>query len=533
MITKQAAILMTLISVLVVDRAGAVTWDRNRDGSNPDTDAYQSYVRDGDHAAGFNIVSLDDAYAADAAAAGWGSVDVLMQICWGGGFANNFDSAFGTSDYTFASAARHDGLAWNVDTVGAASEEVDNFARAWRNSAETYTTAGMFEHYINATYGAQGDDGTSDSGASIVAKSPFTRPSDQGLGLQEELPQYGSPDSTASGSNDSRTLGDITHAVLVQWDSLENERHTLNIQRMVDMLTNSYGLASTNIVVLTDTDGYDDGTSTVNLINSTSMQIPARASAIAPDTGAMAAVGIDGANSAATWGGAIDGSLFGITPSSSDRLFVFNTGDGATQDALSMLLNTNNASDCAGGSGSCRTWSAPLSHYPRDFVSLPDHHPISTNLTGDDETISLNLAFKDMLVIPLGTRLFINGRDLGPIDLLEDDVSPLRFHPFVPDGGGGAEIDVYEVEIPLDLINHPDDLLLNPALLTIELSKGPGGLLPVDQQHLRAIAVRGGDQEFMIVNLPPPPPPGTFPEPATGMLLAIAVAVVGMRRRGA
>ncbi len=524
-----ATVLVTTQAVL------AVSWDRDRDGDPADTDKYQSYVRDGNDAAGFNTVALDDAYAADLSAAGWGSVDVLMQICWGGGFANNFDGVFGSSDYTFTSAARWDGLAWNVDTVGSTTvtEEVDNFSRAWLDSAGTYTTAGMFEHYIHATYGAQGGDDTGDSSASIIAKSPFARPSDQGLGIQEELPQYGSPDSSASGGNDTRGLGDITHAVLVQWDNLENQRHTLNIQRLHNLLTGTYGLASSNIIVLTDTDGYDDGVSdpVPNLIDASSMQIPARSSAIGPDSGAMSAVGIDGDNSAATWAGAIDGTLFGITPSSSHRLFVYNTGDGATQDALEMLLNTDNASDCAGGNGSCRTWSAPLSHFPRDFVDLPDHDPISTNLTGDDESVTLHLAFKDVITMPNGTRLFINGRDMGLIDLLEDDVSPLRFHPFVPDGGGGPVIDVYDVEIPLDLINNPDDGSLNSAVLTIELSKGPGGLLPVDQQHLRAIALRGGDQEFMVVNLPPPPPPEGFPEPSAGIIMMIGVTML-LRRRG-
>ena len=186
---------------------------------------------------------------------------------------------------------------------------------------------------------------------------------------------------------------------------------------------------------------------------------------------------------------------------------------------------------CADGSGSCRTWSAPLAHYPRDFVDRPEHDPISTHLDGDDETVTLHLAFQDAIAMPVGTRLFINGRDVGPIALFEDDVRPLRFHPFVPDGQGGPAVDVYDVRIPLDLIRNPHDGLLDPAFLTVELSRGPDPIpLPVDQQHLRALVLRGGDQEFMIVNLRPPQPSGALPEPTTAGVMVIGF-LAWLRRR--
>lgn len=430
-----------------------------------------SFVRDG----ALTVVADDVTFASDLdthKGGRWKSIDSLMQICFGGGFIDDLEAVFDSYDYTFASAAMSTGMAWNLDTIpDPGPDELDNFSRAWRANASNNTSTGMLHHFYAGAYGVQADDDTADGNSLVIAKGSHAVPSVQGPGSQMEFPQYSSRDST----NDARTLNSDSYAILVQWDELQlnDARHLVNIQRMYDTLTNVYEVDPGNIVVLSD--AYPVSTS-----------IPARMAPVLPDTSALGAVPINGDNSRASWISALDGSLFGNTPSVEAPLFTYHTGHGGRVMTNGAGIIESDAADSANGRRV--SWAIPIKG---NFETLTEDidlgfQPISANVSNDGEvTTTLHLEFRDQDVQD-NSYLRVNGVNLGRIVDFKDDSRQLEaFIPFATTG--------FSVEVPIGLLRESEENI-KIDLFDPELA------IARDPFLLSGISLRGGDQEFAITN---------------------------------
>ena len=496
----------------------ATRWDSDFDGLPAIAAGTRSFVRD---SAG-NIVSDDVDYAQaieDAMSAGtWDSVDVLMQICFGGGFIDDFDSTVVSGDYSFTSAARWNGAAWNVDAVSGSPSTLDNFTRAWRESADGFSTDGMLTHFLTASYGAQADDSTADASSHVIQKSPHAVPSIKGAGLQEELPQYLSPDATIGGTNDARKLSDSDYALIIQWDAAVNTRHEVNLQRIRASL-NSAGIADSNIVVL----------SPLGSGGSISMRTV--------DGESLASLSVTGTNDMTNWQDAISGNsaIWNATIAANSRLFVYNTGHGgqlladcsdpgspSCQTFFSHSSTDSGGPSPAQGPGGVQRhsiWTIPLdNHFETQVVGDPRLQSITADVNPmflSRRSVTLHLAMAaDQPFDAATTQLFVNGIPIDILAVLEEPRGARLFqHPFLV-----HPIEVFEVVLDFDLIrNAPGNELL------IELVDPLLQMSP-DASLLAGLSLRGGDQEMRLF---------IAPEPATVALVIGGIGVLlASRRRG-
>jgi len=445
---------------------------------------HNSFVRDGAH----NIVAVDYQYAADLSSAvqddaQWSVVDIVMQQCFGGGFADDISAALPT--YTFASASAWSEVAWNRNPAPV-PRILDNFTRAWREDAAVYNGDGMLSHFDTAVAGAP------IFGAPPgfpIQKEPFSPP---GLGGTIEHPQYRSPDAVEGGANDSRKLANDYFAILVAWSTPNappNARHAWNIQRIYNTLTTVYNIPAGNIQVLYD------------------RPAPANLPAIGPlepgDIPGLPRVTVDANNSRDSWLGALSGQGFGNDPGQGSKLFIYNTGHGAHAITLPFL----GTYEIIGGTNWKRTWT-----YSRinGFDTTPDLEadpPVNINAGGLADVLlyfdqpldsSLEIWFNNVLA---GTA----GSLVAP--------SPPSVDPFVT-----TTTYAYGFSVSQGLLDLYPDVLIEV--------RGHQDFVPADPLALRAADLFGGEQEFLAVNIPEP-----------GAILFIFVAAgflaVGRRRRSA
>src|SRR6185295_7260360 len=112
---------------------------------------HTSYVTD------VNGVMTDDIeYASDLVLSRAGSIDVVMNQCFGGGFLNEIESNRRLPAVTFASSAAYNQVSRSVeklDLSGAFPDYlVDNFTRAWRENAMRPRDVGMRDDFSVATF---------------------------------------------------------------------------------------------------------------------------------------------------------------------------------------------------------------------------------------------------------------------------------------------------------------------------------------------------------------------------------------------
>jgi hypothetical protein len=121
------------------------------------------------------------------------TVDALMQQCYGGGFAPNFQAAI--SNYTFTAATT-----WN-ETANVTTTK--GFALSWNQSLPR-SNEGMLMHYNDATNGAAAVVGPPAYGA--VTADPFGPSGASRMGNFYEDPIFTSPDNAPGGANNIRNL---------------------------------------------------------------------------------------------------------------------------------------------------------------------------------------------------------------------------------------------------------------------------------------------------------------------------------------
>lgn len=200
-----------------------------------------SFVRDGQG----KIVFEDWQFARDIQArtgVKFGSVDIVMQQCYSGGFLNDvaaMKKAGKAVPHTFASSAGNNEISWSLQNKQQFNYGLMNFTREWRLAARNDTTRGMKAIFDRAR----------DRDIFGPVSTDYSPP------VKEHL-QYDS-DSAAS---DNRRLGDAANngpkqfAILAAFGKAQT-RHAVNIARMKETLVNTYGVAPNQILSMYNQNG--------------------------------------------------------------------------------------------------------------------------------------------------------------------------------------------------------------------------------------------------------------------------------------
>jgi hypothetical protein len=402
----------------------------------------------------------------------YGSVDVVMAQCHGGGFLDSiFD--FGPTNYTFSSAARWDQPAWSSDTVGLNNPVLDNFTRAWRDSAISVIPQDMVDLFLDAAMGSPVGaplvirDSFAPLGADFTCTPPFINNGTC------EFPQYESP-GFFFGPNDQRDLGDLIvpqigrqYVILVAWDN-PNPRHQVNIIRLYQLLTNLYKVPNGHIAVLYGNPAPAFIGPFPAIGGGSGINDPAR----------LPAVIVDGPNDLATWIAALNGVFFtdGGLPYQQrpgDRLLVYNTGHGGHTNLLlgrGVPIGPGIQFKITIGSG---FYVSPTGKFQMD-TSIADMSPDGSF------TDSIQLTFENP--VPAGTDLYINGQSVGEFGPRPGAIQPTT-NP-LPVGAPSGSIS-YQFTVPLSLLKS------NLETITLFVTA------PSDQVSLLNVDLRGGDQELL------------------------------------
>jgi hypothetical protein len=369
------------------------------------------------------------------------SVDVLMQQCFGGGFASGIDASLaGVKGYTFTSASNWNEYAQNahfytaVPHSAATLSAVNNFTRAWNDSFPR--EEGLFTHYTDSVLGAPEDMGPPPYSA--VPQDPFAFGGVfRNLALKTfENPTYASPDPTVlsfpnpMAPNNSRDIeADNQYAVLVSWEP-DRPRFDVNLNRIYASLRH-IGIPASHIVVLSA------GATTAAI----------------PNMGPLAAIPVTGPATEKNFKDAIAGALFppAEAPDADSQLFVYNTGHGGSLDARGAKAKATVAVNPGP--------PKKLQVIANDALDLPA--TAFTDADGDASNIGdirLQITTRtplDNLDLLGGVSVAINGT---PIGVLSISIAPLDLTPVFGTGF------YYEVQAPLSFVNS-----LSPGPVTIDL----------------------------------------------------------------
>jgi autotransporter-associated beta strand protein len=441
-----------------------------------------------------------EAVAGSRAGKRYASADVVMQQCHGGGFLNSF-SQLGPDTRTFASASAWNQCAQNIDAVAGVTRRVDNFTRAWRDSAKSFPMDGMLNHFNDAANGRP----------NAINKDPFSpvRPA----GAPVEFPQYESPDMAGGAMpNDTRRLGDEVgrrqFAIVVEWNR-PSARHTINNLRLYDTLTSTYNIPPGHIVVLFNNPApatIGPFLGPINPSDPNGLLSPAVAG------GMPRAAPVNASNTRANWLAALAGNFFTeangqrTQPMPGDKLFIYNTGHGGlTRNALGVGAQF---SADTGGLG-VRYLVSIANGFDVSSTGDPTIDSSITDVTEAGNFDQLQLSFRKM--VPSDVRLRINGLDLG--FLADDFIDPslaLPLDPFVTEPTVS-----YQLSVSHALLGADPDTTTIDFLSLGSLSDSLFGLLAVDFQ--------GGDQEFLAVQ--------AVPEPSTAVLLVLSIIALAIQRK--
>jgi len=441
-----------------------------------------------------------EAVAGSQAGKRYASADVVMQQCHGGGFLNSF-SQLGPDTRTFASASAWNQCAQNIDATTGTTRRVDNFTRAWRDSAKSIPMDGMLSHFNDAANGRP----------NAINKDPFSpvRPA----GAPVELPQYESSDMAGGATpNDARRLGNEAghrqFVVLVEW-ALPNARHTINNLRLYDTLTSVYNIPPGHIAVLFNNPAPGTIGPFLGPIN------PSDPNGLLPPAvagGMPGAAPVNASNTRANWLAALAGNSFTeangqkTQPMPGDKLFIYNTGHGGlTRNALGV---GGQFSADAGGLG-VRYLVSIANGFDVSSTGDPTIDSSITDVTDAGNVDLLQLSFRK--TVPSDVRLRINGLDLGFLaDDFTDPSLALPLDPFVTEPTVSYQLSLSHALLGLDSDTTTIDLLTLSGI-----SDTLFGLIAVDFQ--------GGDQEFLAIQ--------AVPEPSTALLLMLGVIVLVVQRK--
>jgi hypothetical protein len=253
--------------------------------------------------------------------------DVLMQQCFGGGFAWNMQGSVAVTahkGYTFTSAAAWNEFAWNNGTPSANSNAaaltgLRNFTSSWL--ASFARPEGNYLHYLDATKGAPA---ATIGGVTYpaVPQDPYTNGGDRysAANRRFESPTYASADPLKAGAVDLRgpnnshqIIGNANQFAVLAAFSPNQDRFAANIERVYNQLI-AEGVPAKNIAIVYG--GMARG------------QLPAF-----PGLGLTGALN-DGPNTLANFQNLVAGNaatwlgFSGNVPNANSNLFVYTTGHG-------------------------------------------------------------------------------------------------------------------------------------------------------------------------------------------------------------
>lgn len=364
-------------------------------------------------------------------------IDVLMQQCFGGGFAKGMQQFL--DEYTFSAATNWNEMAHN-NWVEQEPASLRNFTASWVQGMPRGEK--MYHQFANAVYGAAAD-----------GPKPAVKPDPYGpAGNLRKLttgsfenPTFASPDPAhfpgrvdLQGPNNGRqlTLDNNQWAILMATQP-NHRRFSTNIKRVYDALR--VGVPANQIIVL-----YGDSAANTTTPDGT------------PINGPMTRNNFFSATSRGP-AGKLFGSIRGLgeqgipdqiiaTPGENSRLFVYNTGHGSsfTLDGARRMdtLEDNRARfrvDAMPGNG---------------FVNADGDAP-----SDGDTTSFVGLQFSTQAPLNPGVTVAINGTGIG--SLFDDNMSPATdLTPFL------GNLYNYSIDVPLSFfhsfpIGSPFDIELD------------------------------------------------------------------------
>ncbi len=490
---RGAAALLVLVGAALAHPPGAsagvyhfVVPDRTEPAN------HYSFVRDnGVGGVGRKVVAWDDQYAqALHNLVPAGSVDVIMQQCFGGGFINDFVKD-GPDNGTIATASYFDECALNADRVIAANT-LDNFTRAYRDAARGRPAQGVLDWWNHAAIGGDG-----------IAKDPYAVPNG---GANTERPWYFTTDNEPPNTNNTRTFthdgaagGSEQFAILVAWNNPQF-RHMVNLQRMYWMLRNDFGVPFGNIVVLWSN-------STLNTMFPTFNHVDP----LIPDSPLF----LDGPSKQADWLAALQGKRFSTggtlgtnVPDANDKLLIYNTGHGGHGIQKDGVFMTQGGANVVGT-------DAPLDLAAdgMNFAFAPGTPEASTIMNeGAGNTILIQLLLRQQInadavinmpgvgMVTAGSALLL---DLGEAYLYNGAIDETTYayqfsvdQPTLAAVASGFELFIEDLDAPF-----------------------------VNDNLIAALTFIGGDQEHVYLTAAP------VPEPSALLLLAGGGAMMMIRRR--
>jgi hypothetical protein len=449
------------------------------------TDSYIVNIVDGKNLWGSNLYAATGVnFSKTMASFPGATIDVVMQQCFGGGFAPGFAAAIPTatvpkSGYTLTAATN-----WNQTAINTgAGATLQNFTNSYNQSLSAQASAGMYNHFLQAINGYPPVGSTPPPPPlSIVTPDPFgPQGASRNVAKEDfEDPTYASPDALVGAPPGPNPLGtnavrDVTalnwFAVLLAPDptGAGNARFATNIDRIYNTLRTN--IPAKDIVVLY---GNTAGTATT-----------------------AGGTPINGSTAVANIQAAMSGTLFADRPNVDSHLFVYTTGHGNSWTKPGGTVITN--------SGKLRL---TVTQKPGNGFR---------DASGSDSgvgTIDMEIAFPSN-ENPAGASILYNGVPLStPID---EGLAPIT------DLTGMIGTSYYwDVQVPLSLVNSsisaPTDQIEIDGLSS-------GAALPT------AVTYNNYDNAWSVGLTVPEP--GTLSLLAIGSLVFAGLAALNRRARAA
>lgn len=396
--------------------------------------------------------------------------DVLMQQCFGGGFAWNMQGSVAVTahkGYTFTSAARWNEYAWNTGTPtansnAAALTALRNFTNSWTVSFPR--PEGNYLHYLDATKGAVA---ATIGGVNYpaVPQDPFTNGGDRysPANRRFESPTYASADNLKAGAVDLRgannshqIMGNANQFAVLAAFNPNQDRFAANIERVYNQLV-ADGVPTKNIAILYG--GMARGL------------LPAF-----PGLG-LASVLNDGPNTlanfqklaagdAATWLG-----FSGNVPNAGSNLLLYTTGHGtAFRPNGTALVGVN--------PGTPPGVDATDAKYAMQYSPDPYSNPMTTLQISTKAPISAALLAAD--------HVMIDGIDVGTLSpatpTLDTDVSEYVSSTYTyslqfPSIDDAPSVDGSPVMIDIDGLTSGLNSLTNNSVVAVTLDDGDGAFI--------------------------------------------------------
>jgi hypothetical protein len=329
--------------------------------------------------------------------------DVVMQQCFGGGFANGMQTWL--NQYSFTAATNWDQLANNsVDPKNPAS--LRNFTASWIQGVPRGD--GMYQHYVDTVNGA-----TADGPKPAVSPDPYGRFGDlrkTAKGSFED-PTFASPDAllgdgtiNVNGTNNGRVLNSNNQWAILMATQPNDRRFSTNIKRVYDALRSlSNPVPANHIVVL-----YGDSAANTTTPDGTPINGPmSRANFFKATSGGNAAGNLFGSITGLDTQGIPDQTA--AKPDSTARLFVYNTGHGN-----SFTLN-----------GARREDTVPVNPARIRVDAMPANGFVDANgnpPADGDTTSFVDLQISTHSPLNPGVAVMVNGTTIG--SLMDDNAFP-------------------------------------------------------------------------------------------------------------